>query len=162
MKEMRKMKKKLFIHLIVGFVVGAGIGNLIAFLFSTLSGGDGIVAAELVAKTGTAGAIVLQTFLSGILGLVSIGGMLLYEIDKWSLAKATIVHFVSISACFVGVSLILHWFPLRFAYYAIALGAMAVGFIIIWVCMYLAWKKEVREMNEELNEYKKNNLKDER
>lgn len=161
MKEMRKMKK-LIIRLIVGFVVGAGIGDLIAFLLSALSGGDGIVAAELVTKTGTAGAIILQTFLSGVLGLVSIGGMLLYEIDKWSLAKATVVHFVSISACFVGSSLILHWFPLQFAYYAISVGAMTVGFFIIWLCMYLAWKKEVRKMNEELNEYKKNNPKDER
>lgn len=162
MKEMHKMKKKLIIHPVVGFVVGAGVGNLIAFLFSVLSGGHGIVAAELVAKTGAAGAIALQTFLSGILGLVSIGGMLLYEIDKWSLAKATIVHFVSIAACFVGTSLILHWFPLQFVYYVIALGAMAVGFMIIWVCMYLAWKKEVKKMNEELEEYKKNNLKEEK
>ena len=160
MKEPRKRKKKLVLHLVGGFFVGAGIGNLIAFLFGTASGG-GIVAAELVAKAGLAGAIVLQTFLSGILGLVSIGGMLLYEIDKWSLAKATVVHFLLIAACFVGCSLILHWFPLQFSYYAISLGAMAVGFAIIWVIMDLIWKKEVKKMNEELDEYKKSHEEDE-
>ena len=155
------MKNKIAIYLIVGFTVGAAIGDLIAFLSATLSGGEGIVAAELVTKIGLVGAIVLQTFLSGILGLISIGGMLLYEIEKWSLAKATIVHFLSIAICFVGISLVLRWFPVKFSYYAVALGAMAVGFVIIWVIMYLKWKKEVREMNEELSEYQKEQTKDE-
>ena len=155
---MKNPKKKLFIHSVVGFLLGAGVGNLIAFLLGSSSDG-GIVSVELVAKTGLAGAIVLQTFLSGLLGMISVGGMLLYEIDKWSLAKATIVHFVSIAACFVGIAIILHWFPLIFVYYAIALGAMAVGFFIIWIIMYLLWKKEVNRMNQELKEYKDKNHK---
>ena len=159
MKEAKKMKKKLVIHLIVGFVVGGGVGNLLAFLFSLASGGNGeaygIVSAQLTEKIGFGGAIALQTILCALFGMGSIGGMLLYEIDKWSLAKATIVHYVLIESCFVGCSFILHWFPMQFVYYAISIGAMTVGFFIIWVCMYLAWKREVRKMNEELDEYKK-------
>lgn len=162
---MTKNQKKIIIHLVVGFVVGAGIGNLIAFLMSLLSGGEEvhhIVAMQLTDKVGLVGAIFLQTFLCGIFGMGSIGGMLLYEIDSWSLAKATIVHYLLIVACFVGCSIALYWFPLQFSYYAISIGAMTVGFFIIWVGMYFAWKKEVKKMNEELDEYKKKNQKDER
>ena len=155
------MKKKLILHLIVGFVVGAVVGNLIAFLFGVASGENDIVAKELAAKTGLAGAICLQTFLCGLFGMGSIGGMLLYEIDKWSLAKATIVHYLLIVVCFVGCSLILRWFPAKFVYYAISVGAMTVGFAAIWLGMYLAWKKEVEKMNEELDEYKKEQTKKE-
>ena len=165
MKEMSKSQKKLIVHLIVGFLVGAGIGNLIAFLISLLTGGNAeahhIVAMQLTAKIGLVGAIVLQTFLCGLFGMGSIGGMLLYQIDNWSLAKATIVHYVLIVTCYVGCSLILYWFPPEFVYYAISVGAMTVGFFIIWLCMYLVWKKEVRKMNEELNEYKKEQTKNE-
>ena len=165
MKNMEKRKKKFVVHLVVGFIVGAAIGNLIAFLMSVFTGEHGetynIVATQLAEKIGLAGAIVLQTFLCGLFGLGSIGGMLLYEIDKWSLAKATIVHYVLIEGCFVGCSLILYWFPMQFIYYAISIGAMTVGFIIIWLFMYFAWKKEVKKMNEELNEYKKEQSKKE-
>ena len=156
------MKKKLILHISIGFIIGALVGILIPMISSLASTGDFSEFMEyalLTAKIGKAGAIIVQLIISGLFGCVCVGGMLLYEIDKWSLAKATVVHFVSISACFVGVSLILHWFPLRFAYYAISVGAMTVGFFIIWLCMFLAWKKEVKMMNEELNEYKKNNKK---
>ena len=156
---MKKYKKKIIIRLIVGFVLGAGIGNLVALLFGSLSGG-GIVSAELVDKIGLAGAIILQTLFSGILGVASVGGMLLYEIDNWSLATATTVHFLSISVCFVVTSVILNWLPPDVLYYAIAIGAMALGFTCIWMIMYLRWKKEVGKMNEELKEYKEKQQKD--
>ena len=165
MKEAKKMKKRLIVHLIVGFIVGAGVGNLIALLMSLLTGGSGeahhLVATELAEKIGFGGAIALQTILCALFGTGSIGGMLLYEIDKWSLAKATIVHYVLIVACFVGCSLVLHWFPMQFVYYAISVGAMTVGFFAIWVGMFFGWKKEVKKMNEELDEYKKEQKKGE-
>lgn len=153
-------KKKVLIRFAVGFCYGAVIGNLIALFFGLLWG-NGIVAAELSARLGTVGAVLLQTFLSGVLGAVSIGGMLFYKIDSWSLAKATALHFLTIAACFVGVSMLLRWFPLRVSYYAIALGIMAFWFAVIWIVMDVRWKKEVKKMNEELDAYQKGRAKDE-
>ena len=153
-------KKKVLLRLLFGFLYGAVIGNLIALFFGLLWG-DGIVARELSDAVGLAGAVILQTFLSGILGTVSIGGMLFYKIDSWSLAKATALHFLSIAVCFVGVSMLLRWFPLRFSNYAIALGVMAFLFAVIWIVMDLRWKKEVKKMNEELDAYQKERAKGE-
>ena len=147
-------KKKVLLRLLFGFLYGAVIGNLIALFFGLLWG-DGIVARGLVERVGVAAAVILQTFLSGVLGTVSIGGMLFYKIDSWSLAKATALHFLSIAVCFVGISIVLHWFPPEFSAYAIALGIMAFLFAVIWIVMDLRWKKEVKKMNEELDAYQK-------
>ena len=155
---MKKTYKKLIILLAVGFFAGAVLGNLIAFIIGLASGGGGIVAEELVSALTFAGAIILQTFICGVFGLVSVGGMYLYEIDSWSLFTATLVHFLSIAACYVGASTILYWLPPLFIYYLISIGAMAVGFAIIWIIMYFRWKKDVKDMNNDLKKYKENVL----
>ena len=156
---MKKTYKKLIILLVVGFFAGAVLGNVIALIIGLLSGSDGgIVARELSGAIGQAGAIILQTIICGVFGLVSVGGMYLYEIDSWSLFTATLVHFLSIAGCYVGASVILYWLPPLFIYYLISIGAMAVGFAIIWLIMYFRWKKDVKDMNNDLEKYKENVL----
>ena len=155
---MKKTYKKLIILLVVGFFAGAVLGNVIALTIGLLSGGGGFVAKELSDAIGSAGAIILQTFICGVFGLVSVGGMYLYEIDSWSLFTATLVHFLSIAGCYVGASVILCWLPPLFIYYLISIGAMAVGFAIIWLIMYFRWKKDVKDMNNDLEKYKENVL----
>lgn len=154
---MKKTHKKLAVLLVVGFLAGTVLGNVIAFIIGVLSGGDGrLVAKELSDAIGQAGAIVLQTFVCGVFGLVSVGGMYLYEIDSWSLFTATLVHFLSIAVCYVLASIVLYWLPPLFICYLISIVAMAVGFAVIWLIMYFRWKKDVKDMNDDLKKYKEN------
>ena len=153
------MKKKLLVHLIVGFVLGVAIGLGIAWLETLSSGGRLMEHSFIAERVGLGGAITLQTLLSGVLGCVSVTGMLLYEIDKWSLAKATVVHYVAIIAAFSLASFSLGWFVSAIAYYFVAVACNTVGFFIIWLIMYLLWKKEVKKMNEELSSYKEEQAK---
>ena len=153
---MSKWAKKIVLHAVIGFVVGAAVGLLIAWLASLPSDGSRLMEfSPVTKKVGFAGAIALQILVSGLLGCVSVSGMLLYEIEKWSLALATVVHFLAIMAFFTLASFSMGWFAGNVAYFFIAVACNAVGFAVIWVIMYLLWKKEVRKMNEDLREYKK-------
>ena len=151
---MAKMKKKLIIHVIIGFVVGAAMGMLIAWLGSFLNGEKLMENTWITTKVGRGGAIALQVVVGGLLGCACVTGMVLYEIEKWSLALATVVHFLVIMVSFTIASFSMGWFAGSIKYFFIAIGCNAVGFAIIWVIMYLLWKREVKRMNEELKEYK--------
>ena len=148
------VKKRILIHLTIGFVGGAVLGDLIALILSVASGsGVQVVSAVRAAQLTLPGAIILQTVLSGLLGAAGVGGMLYYDIERWSLLAATSVHYVSVMACFVGASMAMEWFPLRWAYYLISIAAMTAAFALIWLIMYLKWKREVKKMNEDLKKY---------
>lgn len=151
---MSKMKKKLIVHIIVGFVVGVAVGLLIAWIGSLSDGTKLMEFSPVSKKIGRGGAVALQILVSGVLGCVSVTGMLLYEIDKWSLALATVVHLLAIIAFFSIASFSMGWFDADLKYYFIAVACNAVGFAVIWIIMYCIWKKEVRKMNEELKKYK--------
>ncbi len=149
------MKRKIIIRLILGFIVGAIMGNLITLLVN-LGYGEAVsvVSPHQVEALGHSLAIVLQTILSGLLGVVCIGGISFYDIESWSLLKATIAHSVPILIGFILVFTILQWVPFTFVNCLIIAVIVIVVYAIIWLIMYLMWKNEVKKMNEDLKAYR--------
>ncbi len=100
------------------------------------------------------GAVLNKTFLvchllgSGVVGLVGYGGAIVYDIESWSLGRATFTHYiVSFMTMFV-VSELLGWFS-----HDILLGVFiffSVIYAIIWLTEYLVWKSQVKKMNRDL------------
>lgn len=130
----------------LGFLIGMAVGNLIAFLSSI--GSSGIVAPALVDMMGSeVAAVILQTFLSGLIGAAGFGGMLFYEIDSWSMLRTMVVHFATISVVFIAVSLILRWI-VRIKQLLIMEGFMLLAYMIIWVILYCIYKSQVKDLNE--------------
>ena len=151
----KEMKKKRILYPVVGFAIGVIIGFLISSIGTIAQGGKVLMEfSPLNEKVGLGGTIALQLVLSGVLGAVSVGGMLFYEIEKWSLALATGVHYLSIMTTFSAISFALGWFGETLVGYFIAVACETVAFAIIWLFMYFRWKKTVREMNDELKKYK--------
>ena len=123
-------KQRIILHLAVGFVLGGALGNLIALIVSVASGsGVHVVSQVRAAQLTLPGAVILQTVLAGLLGMAGVGGMLYYDVERWSLLGATAVH------------------------YLISIAAMTAAFATIWLIMYLKWKREVKKMNEDLKKY---------
>ena len=102
--------------------------------------------------------MILQTLLSGLYGLVCIGGTEFYRIERWSLLRSTMTHLLCILVSFSVVGLILRW--IRFDIPSLLfLLSIAVVYFIIWLIMSLRWKRSIREMNSELEKYKEENSK---
>lgn len=154
-KKRMSTQKRILLHLSVGLAAGVVIGDLIALITGSL-GGEGISLVSAAAKKayGLVGAVLLQNILSGLLGAASVGGMLFYAEEKWGLAGATVLHFCVIYAVYALCAWLMGWLPPRPAAYLISFAAMAAVFAVIWLVMYLRWKKTVREWNEDLKKYK--------
>ena len=153
------MKDRLVNKLALGFIFGAVSGTLIVLLINTISKSSYHIATpDLAEAIGTEAAVILQTMLSGLYGLVCIGGTEFFRIEKWSLLRSTMTHLVCILVSFTTIGLILRW--IRFDLPSLLfLLFIAVAYFIIWIIMSIRWKRSIREMNSELEKYKKENSK---
>ena len=135
-----KMIKKILILILVGFVMGC---------FVNMAFGWSIITAV---AAGNEKPVTLVGFmlLGAINGMICVGGMTIYDIESWSLARCTITHFViSMSSLFITGSL-QGWLSFTNADSLIVLGCSLIGYFIIWIIMYLISKKQVKELNKNL------------
>lgn len=140
------MKKKVFRRMLIGFLSGAAVGNLIALLSS--SGSGMIYSPMLLERFGSpAAAILIQSLFSALIGVAGMGGMSLYDETDLPLAAATSIHFVIVEAVFVAVALFLRWMRSA-AEIGIMSAMMFAAFAAIWVIMFIIHKREVRQLNE--------------
>ncbi|MBQ7688167.1 MAG: DUF3021 domain-containing protein [Clostridia bacterium] len=138
--------KKLLKYILIGYLSGAVMGNVISML-STMSL-QHFFSDALLARTGSpAGAIIVQTLLSALIGAAGFGGMLLYKTEL-PLAAATVIHFGLIEAVFIPVSLILGWIPFALKDIGLMSGIMFAAFAVIWIGMFIHYKRSVKELNE--------------
>ncbi|NLZ56623.1 MAG: DUF3021 domain-containing protein [Clostridiaceae bacterium] len=156
------MKKRLIAKSLIGFVVGALVAHAIALLVNYFDSGQYLVCMPtLTEKLGVAGAVVVQSMLAGIFGMVALGGTCLFDIERWSLLRASVAHCALILVTFMIVGLLLHWFSFDIIPILIMTGMIIVTYALIWLIMYVAWKREIRQMNRLAEEYKKNAAADE-
>ena len=92
--------------------------------------------------------------LCGIPGAVAMGTSVIYEVEKWSVVRATVTHFVITFACLYLVGFALGWFRFGDAPFWIFTGVMVAAYVVIWQVQYQACKRKVRKMNEDLRRWK--------
>lgn len=130
--------KKTMLLGLAGFVLGA----LICIGFMLASSSEGLKAAFP------------NLLLSGIYGAVAMGSSIVYDIEKWSIARATATHFLLVFALYFLLVISMGWFSLSDPVFWIVVGAMVAGYILIWLLQYLSYKRQIREMNDELKKLK--------
>ena len=131
--------------MILGFLLGAAIGNLIAWFFGSY------VSSVLVARMGSVpAAILVQSLVSGLYGSFALAGTLFYDIEQWSLTRSSVMHFLVIAVLYVPAAMFLGWADSA-TEILIVEGILLVAYFIIWLVIYLRYKKKVRSLNEMLN-----------
>lgn len=148
------MSKK--INLLFGFCGGIVICNFIAIIISLIIG-DGIFYAvnpDLVATVGNhLNAVILQYFLSGVLGIISVFISYVWDIESWSLLKKTLTHFGLLLFVTLIISYINNWIRLEFIFGFILI--YVIIYFIIWISIYINIMHKIKKMNSELNNIKK-------
>lgn len=142
--------KKIIKLAAIGFLVGMAVGNLIAIIFSYFSGGETLVfAPELVEKTGSAaGALALQTLMSGLLGAINFGSVILYDLERPPLTLVSIIHCTICLAAYFPIAFYLHWISPAAKGIGLMACIMIAAYMVIWLIMYVRCRIEVRKMNE--------------
>ena len=128
----------------LGFLIGIALATLIsAFIGNPVAAPE-----ELVTKLGSMRAARLaQTLLAGVFGAVCMGCTVLYEAERLPLAASTALHCVICLLGFYPIATFLCW--CRSIKEVLIINAFQlVAFVIIWLIMYAAYRKEVRELNE--------------
>lgn len=142
------MKKKLLIRCALGFLLGIAAMYIVPSLISGGPISPVIYNDGLLARTGSpAAATIASLLVMGVFGALCMGGTLFYEIVSWPLALATAAHYVMISLGYLIPNRLLCWdMPPKLL--LTVEGFMALGFAMIWLTMYLHYRREVRELNE--------------
>ena len=132
-------------RIILGFLLGTAIGNLIAWFFGSY------VSSMLVARMGSVpAAILVQSLVSGLYGSFALTGTLFYDVEQWSLTRSSVMHFLVIAVLYVPTAMFLGWANSA-TEILIVEGILLVAYFIIWLVIYLRYKKKVRCLNEMLN-----------
>ena len=149
----KNLKKEAVKRAIMGFMYGVFIGQTILILESLMArdGNFYPVAASLVELAGTKiGAVIIQYFLTGLIGTTFAATTVLFEIDNWSLLRQTILHFIITSIVMYIAGFLCGWFPHKLSSTLIWFGIFIVIYVIFWISFSSYYKNKVKKMNEAL------------
>ena len=136
---MNRLKKKAIILSIAGFIAGILIGIIISLLTASSEETPTNLWSRL-----------FYLLVGGIHGAIAMGSSIIYEKEDWSIAGVTITHFVITLASFYTLGTIQGWLNFGDAVFWIITIVFIVVYIIIWLANYLAYKRAVKEMNNDL------------
>lgn len=144
---MNDIIKKAIRRALFGFELGLAVGIILM-----LTG-----AFDYLPPEGKALKLVLYMIVSGLMGSIGMGMTVVFEIESWSIARATFTHMGAVIIGYVLMGWIEGWYKYADGPRDLIITAVCiiVAYFFIWMVMYLKNKSQIRKMNEDLNEIKK-------
>ncbi len=130
-------------------VIGAAIGLLIALGFLLF---EHRPETFLGARGGLA--TTLYVLYCCLFGAAAMGGQVVYEIEDWGLTRATLTHFAITLGGFCLLWYLLGLFRPGDLVFWIILASYVAAYFIIWLIQFLSYKRQIRQMNKELQKWK--------
>ena len=142
------MKRALLIRTLLGFLLGMIAMLLVPAILNDAPVGEVLYSERLLERVGSPAAATALSFLAmGLFGSLCVGGTLFYELERLPLACATAAHYLMMALGYLIPNWLLCWdMPLKLL--LTVEGFMALGFAVIWLIMYLHYKKEVKALND--------------
>lgn len=141
------MGKRILILAAIGFPMGV----LIAFLIALMGSGSEMhfFSEMLLIRMGgnLSAATAVNILVCGLYGSACMVGTVFYDIERWPLALATVLHYLIVVLGCLGCFLLLGWGD-GIRDYLITAGLQTAVFFLIWLIMYLRYKAQVKELNE--------------
>lgn len=150
------MKKKIIVRSFLGAPIGVTISLIITIIFSlSLGNGEYFPAPhDLISWCGgnETTTVIVQMICSLIVGAICGGSSVIWDIEKWSLLKQTLVHFAIITIPFFGIGYIMNWMP-HHLYGALGyIGGFILVYLIMWFSIYFSIKTKIKKMNKQLQD----------
>ena len=145
---MNETAKRIIAYTLASFIAGVIIGDGIAWMMGMASGSGGLVSSKFADELGEVGAIVAQTVLSGIMGVIGFMGSYVYHDERFGITTATLLHgAVTISAIMI-ISTVCWWNGRTIEGATIFFGMMVLVYAFVWFSMFFSSKIEVQRVNE--------------
>jgi hypothetical protein len=147
------IKKALVKRAVLGFIYGVFIGQTILIIESLFMRGGNFYAVSnsLLELAGSKiAAVIIQYFLTGLIGTTFAATTVIFEMDSWSLLRQSITHFIITSIVMYVAGFLCGWFPHTLVSTLIWFGVFVVVYLIFWICFSLYYKNKVKKINEVL------------
>lgn len=149
------MKKQILLRGLRAFPIGVGIGHAITIVAS-LHWGQGYYVPCAPALTEMIGsqswAAAFQAVLCGLLGSSFGASSVIWEIDRFSIAKQSGLYFLINALVMMPIAYVSRWMEHSLSGFLQYFGGFAAIFAIIWFFEYWLWRQKVRRMNARLAE----------
>lgn len=149
------MKKEILKRCLFGAPIGLAISTVITILISLFIG-DGTFYAVVPAFARDMGseinAVLLQAGLSMIYGVAWAGASVIWDAEKWSLLKMTLVHLLVTSVASFPIAYFARWMPHSTTGILLYIGIFIAIYIGVWLGQYGGMKKRIAAMNARLHE----------
>jgi hypothetical protein len=144
------MKKKILQYGLLGFPIGVFFSYFITIIISLLWAGGHyypVVPTFVKACGNEIKAVVVQFFLSGILGSACAVGSLVWQMERWSTLKQTVIHFFVMTLSILPIVYIARWIEHSFKGIASYFGGFIFIYVIVWVVQYFILKEKIKKIN---------------
>lgn len=82
-----------------------------------------------------------------IVGTIGEGSSVIWENEKWSLTKQTLLHFAIIVTTYIPISYILNWIPHNVVGAVCFSASFFIVYIIMWTIIYSSIKIKIKKLN---------------
>jgi hypothetical protein len=135
----------------LGFPLGICIGYVITIAISVVmaTGEYSPCVPALAAELGSElAAVVFQAILCGILGAAFAAASVIWEMERWSLAKQTGIYFLVVATVMFPIAYFAGWMERTLGGFLAYFGIFVAIFVIVWIIQYLVWKTKIKRMNQ--------------
>lgn len=143
--------------------IGFGTGMLIGLLIAVFSLSQQVVDGNVYFSLQNYGGItnnslanlVINMLVSGLYGMLAMGGSTVYSIESWGILKCTVVHYLVTMIGFFAIAFSFRWYTGENLVAAfITFLIMTVVYAMIWFGNYITYKIQLEQINRELAERK--------
>jgi hypothetical protein len=149
------MKKEIMKRALLGFPLGITWEYFIT-IFISLALGKGYYTRcvpSLIEAMGTEiGAVMLQSTLCGLVGMIFGAASVIWEMESWSIVKQTGLYFLIAAIAIIPTAYALHWMEQSIKGALGYIGIFILIFVCIWISQYIVWKIKIKKINEKLEQ----------
>jgi hypothetical protein len=142
--------KKALLRGVLGIPIGVFIMTLIGLLISLIFGKLSLVSPSYLGNPSELSAYTIQFILSCLIGFAFAISSTIFQVEKWSIAKQTFLHFITIAIAFFPTAIYLGWVELRSVPIIIFATIFISIYVIIWLIQYTILKKKIQKLNDGL------------
>ena len=138
---------------LLGIPIGIAISTTIALAISLFFGSYSPVSPPLIdLMGGLMNAALFQYLASVALGFICGFGSAIWAVERWSLLRKTLIHFLLLTFTLLPISIACRWVAPSFISILIYFVIFAVLYLIIWIVQYLIIRHKISKMNDRLYE----------
>ena len=150
------MKKEFFKRAAIGAIGGVFICTILSIIISYCKN-DGTyypVVPQLSSLCGgETNAVAVQTAGVMVYGVIMAGISVVWDMDRWSLLRQTVIHFAACTVATLPAAYLLHWIERSIGGVLGYFGIFAAVYVCIWLGSISVMKHNVNKMNEKVSEF---------